>query len=141
MNRRYTLMAAALIETDDYFPDGRKQRLYWVKPWMQEKSLSVHNLLYKLERDPDEYKRLLRVSHDVFLQLLARIEARLQKRNTSMRCPISPATRLQLLFGPWEVSELWPGTRHDHALTYAGCARQLLHQMQNIRRVQAWACL
>lgn len=98
MKRRYAAMAAALEETeDDNFLDRRKQRSCWVKPWMEEKSLGVQHLLYnKLERDPGEYRRLLRVSHDVFLQLLARIESRLQKQNTNMRRPISPATRLQL---------------------------------------------
>lgn len=91
-------MAAALQETDDdNFLDRRKQWLCWVKLWLEEKSLGVH-LLYKLERDTGENKRLLRVSHDAFLQLLARTESWLQKQNTNMRCPMSPATRLKLIF-------------------------------------------
>ncbi|CAN8013038.1 unnamed protein product, partial [Ixodes pacificus] len=45
---------------------------------------------------PDEYRRLLRVSDEQFLQLLARVGPRIKRQDTVMRRAITPATRLQV---------------------------------------------
>lgn len=91
-------MAAALLETDDDDDILPTKRRYWVKGWMQHKDRGIQNQLYEelLESDLAEYRRLLRVPHDVFVELLARIRPRIQKQTTNMRRPVSAKTRLQL---------------------------------------------
>ncbi|KAG0443497.1 hypothetical protein HPB47_014845 [Ixodes persulcatus] len=100
MKRRYALMAAAFIETedDDDFLSGERNGSCWIKEWMEHKSRGIQNQLYEelLQTDPDEYRRLLRVPRDVFMGLLARIRHRVEKQDTNMRRSISAKTRLQV---------------------------------------------
>lgn len=65
---------------------------------MENKSLGIQHLLCEqlLKKDPEEYRRLLRVPHDVFIQLLDHVHHRIEKQATNMRCPISTKTRLQV---------------------------------------------
>ncbi|CAN7941854.1 unnamed protein product [Ixodes hexagonus] len=92
-------MAAALIETeDDEFVQQKKKVLHPFFRWMQHKERGIQNQLYDelLENDADEYRRLLRVPHDVFVELLSRIRPRIEKQDINMRRPVSAKTRLQL---------------------------------------------
>ncbi|XP_049271286.1 putative nuclease HARBI1 [Rhipicephalus sanguineus] len=99
MKRRYATMMAAVLETEDddaYFVS--RKRSCWVKGWMQEKSLGIQHQLYDclLKQDPDEYRRLLRMPHDVFERVLASVRPHIEKGDTNMRLAVSARTRLQL---------------------------------------------
>nr|XP_037275506.1 protein ANTAGONIST OF LIKE HETEROCHROMATIN PROTEIN 1-like [Rhipicephalus microplus] len=91
-------MAVALCEIDEDCYSFRRKRSCWQKDWVGRKELGVQNLLYKelLKTDHEEYRRLLRVSREQFLQLLSRVETRIQKKDTVMRQSISAETRLQV---------------------------------------------
>lgn len=91
-------MAVALCEIDEECYSFRRKRSCWQKDWMGRKELGVQNLLYKelLKIDHKEYRRLLRVSREHFLQLLSRVEPRIRKEDTTMRRSISAETRLQV---------------------------------------------
>lgn len=56
--------------------------------------MGVQNLLYEelLKTDLDEYRRLLRVSREQFLQLLSRVGPRIRREDTVMRRSISAET-------------------------------------------------
>ncbi|KAG0429118.1 hypothetical protein HPB47_023945 [Ixodes persulcatus] len=83
----------------------RKRRLaamaaasLWMKDWMCRKERGMQNQLYEelLDSDPEEYRRLLRVSREQFLQLLSRVGPRIARQDTVMRRAIPPETRLQV---------------------------------------------
>lgn len=95
--RRLAAVALALTIEDEEDPIEPK-RACWVKPWMCRKDLGLHSQLFSelLVSDPDEYRRLLRVSEEQFLQLLARVGPRIERQDTVMRRAITPATRLQV---------------------------------------------
>ncbi|KAH8041242.1 hypothetical protein HPB51_014390 [Rhipicephalus microplus] len=95
--RRLAAMAAALCEIDEDCYSFRRKWSCWQKDWVGRKELGVQNLLYKqlLKTDHEEYRRLLRVSKELFLQLLSRVETRVRKEYTVMRPSISAETRLQ----------------------------------------------
>lgn len=91
------VMAVALAELEEDEPRSCK-RTCWVRPYISRKDLGVQNLLLKevLQNNPEEYRRLLRVSHDQFQELLSRVGPRIARQNTGMRRSIDPATRLQV---------------------------------------------
>ncbi|KAL1446392.1 hypothetical protein MTO96_044603 [Rhipicephalus appendiculatus] len=75
MKRRKAAMAAAVeTEVDDACFVSRK-RSCWVKEWMQEKSLGILHQLYEclLKQDPDEYRGLLGMPHEIFEKVLASV--------------------------------------------------------------------
>ncbi|XP_065299973.2 uncharacterized protein [Dermacentor albipictus] len=65
---------------------------------MSKKMLGVQSLLYEelLKCDPDEYKRLLRVSSTQFFELLARVQHRIERQETTMKPSVPAKTRLQI---------------------------------------------
>ncbi|KAG0435071.1 hypothetical protein HPB47_018695 [Ixodes persulcatus] len=81
---------------------------------MEKKELGIQNQLYEelLESDSVEYRRLLRVPHDIFVELLARVRPRIQRQTTNMRRPVSAKTRLQLT-----LRYLASGESHHHSLS------------------------
>ncbi|KAM7309617.1 uncharacterized protein ISCGN_006618 [Ixodes scapularis] len=94
--RRLAAMAAAL-SCDEDESCGSKRSL-WMKDWMCRKERGMQNQLYEelLDSDPEEYRRLLRVSREQFLQLLSRVGPRIARQDTVMRRAIPPETRLQV---------------------------------------------
>ncbi|KAH6927854.1 hypothetical protein HPB50_009334 [Hyalomma asiaticum] len=93
--RKLVAMAAALeIAAEDYYDDEcgfmRRKRSVWVKPWLTRKSLSMQNQLYQelLASNPEEYKRLLRLSCEQFDQLLALIQPWIWRQDTAMRSSV-----------------------------------------------------
>ncbi|KAH7981292.1 hypothetical protein HPB49_022942 [Dermacentor silvarum] len=96
--RRLAAMAVVLSEIDEDFDLFPRKRSCWRKDWMGRKELGVQNLLYEelLKTDLDEYRRLLRVSREQFLQLLSRVDPRIRREDTVMRRSISAETRLQV---------------------------------------------
>lgn len=59
----------------------------WLKEWMHEKSLGIQHQLYDflLKQDPGEYRRLLRMPHEVFEKVLASVGLLIEKADTNMR--------------------------------------------------------
>ncbi|KAH7944681.1 hypothetical protein HPB51_028599 [Rhipicephalus microplus] len=96
--RRLAAMAVALCEIDEERYSFRRKQSCWQKDWVERKELGVENLLYKelLKTDHEEYRRLLRVTREQFLQLLSHLETRIRKEDTVMRHSISAETRLQV---------------------------------------------
>ncbi|XP_065285619.2 uncharacterized protein [Dermacentor albipictus] len=96
--RRLAAMAVVLSEIDEDFDLLPRKRRCWRKDWIGRKELGIQNLLYEelLKTDLDEYRRLLRVSREQFLQLLSRVGPRIRREDTVMRRSISAETRLQV---------------------------------------------
>ncbi|KAH7940749.1 hypothetical protein HPB49_005132 [Dermacentor silvarum] len=91
-------MAVVLSEIEEDFDLFPRKRSCWRKYCMRRKELGVQNLLYEelLKTDLDEYRRLLRVSREQFLQLLSRVAPRIRREDTVMCRFISAETRLQV---------------------------------------------
>ncbi|KAL1428898.1 hypothetical protein MTO96_016650 [Rhipicephalus appendiculatus] len=70
-----------------------------MKTWMFEKDGGIQNHRHRelLLSDPDEYRRLLRLSCEQFTQLLALVGPMIDRQDTAVRRSISPATRLQVI--------------------------------------------
>ncbi|KAH7940513.1 hypothetical protein HPB49_001157 [Dermacentor silvarum] len=96
--RRLAAMAVVLSDIDEDFDLFHQKRSCWRKDWMGRKELGVQNLLYEelLKIDLDEYRRLLCVSREQFLQLLSRVGPCIRREDTYMRSSISAETRLQV---------------------------------------------
>ncbi|KAH7932921.1 hypothetical protein HPB49_004900 [Dermacentor silvarum] len=97
--RRLSTLAVLLeVSEDDEVQAVKRKRLCWTKPWMSKKTLGVQSLLYEqlLECDPDEYKRLVRVSSPQFFELLARVKHTIERQETIMRPSVPAKTRLQV---------------------------------------------
>lgn len=71
---RLAAMDAALCCDEDESCAPKRSPL-WMKDWMCRKERGMQNQLYEelLDSDPEEYCRLLCVSHEHFLQLLSRV--------------------------------------------------------------------
>lgn len=69
-----------------------------MKPWISKKTLVVQSLLYEelLECNPEEYKRLLRVSSTQFFELLVHVKRRIERQETIMRPSVPAKTKLQI---------------------------------------------
>ncbi|KAG0435955.1 hypothetical protein HPB47_018229 [Ixodes persulcatus] len=111
--RRLAAVALALIiEDEEDFSEPKKA--CWMKPWMCRKDLGLHSQHFSelLVSDPNEYRRLLRVSQEQFLELLARVGPTIERQESVMRRAITHATRLQvtlryLATGKLFLSTLW----------------------------------
>lgn len=93
--RRLAAMAVALPELDGealFFP---AKRSCWQKDY---KHLGIQHQLYGelLVSDTEEYRRLLRVSREQFVQLLSLVGPRIERQDPVMRRAISAETRLQV---------------------------------------------
>uniref|UniRef100_A0A6G5A944 Uncharacterized protein n=1 Tax=Rhipicephalus microplus TaxID=6941 RepID=A0A6G5A944_RHIMP len=96
--QRIAAMAVVLAELDDealFFP---VKRSCWQKDYIANKHLGMQYQLYRelLLSDSQEYRRLLRVSREQFVQLLSLVGPRIQRQDTVMRRAISAETRLQV---------------------------------------------
>ncbi|KAH8025775.1 hypothetical protein HPB51_011453 [Rhipicephalus microplus] len=118
-------MAVALCEIDEDCYSFRRERSCWQKDWVGRKELGVQNLLYKelLKTDHEEYRRLLRVSREQFLQLLSRVETRIRKKDTVMRQSISAETRLQVTLR-YLASVINASPERVTAIVNAACVRR-----------------
>ena len=75
----------------------RKKRSVWVKPWLQRRNkLGVyHTLLQELRMEAEEeYKQLLRMSPELFDELLILVKPEIEKETTILRDPIPSALKL-----------------------------------------------
>ena len=90
------LLAAGLLVIYDY--ERREQRIarrrrraprtVWVRPWLLRRPIFGHyeNLLQELNRDDlREYKKFIRVSPELFMELVHRVGPRITKKNTNWR--------------------------------------------------------
>ena len=75
----------------------RKKRSVWVKPWLQRRNkLGVyHTLLQELRMEAEEeYKQFLRMSPELFDELLILVKPEIEKETTILRDPIPSALKL-----------------------------------------------
>ncbi|XP_012532152.1 uncharacterized protein LOC105834307 isoform X2 [Monomorium pharaonis] len=75
------------------------QRRMWVKPWVARRREQGchHNLFLELQlEDPNKFRRCLRMSVEIFEDLVIKITPLIQKQNTHLRESISPAERLSV---------------------------------------------
>ncbi|KAM7282308.1 hypothetical protein ISCGN_002458 [Ixodes scapularis] len=70
----------------------------WVKPYIQkrEQTGAHHSLTRDLLKDPNEFRRYLRMTPEVFQRLADGIRADVQKQDTVMRTAISAEERLEM---------------------------------------------
>ncbi|KAK8764665.1 hypothetical protein V5799_032727 [Amblyomma americanum] len=99
--RQLAAIAAVVIELDQLDDDSDNycaKRSCWQRNWIARKELGLQNQLYEelLEADRAEYRRLLRVNEEQFLQLLSRVGPRIERQDTVMRKAIPAKTRLQV---------------------------------------------
>ncbi|KAL1429142.1 hypothetical protein MTO96_016587 [Rhipicephalus appendiculatus] len=111
-------MALALSVEDDedvQISSFKRKRSCWMKTWMFQKGRGIQNHLYRelLLSDPDEYRRLLRLSCEQFTQLLALVGPTIAREDTAMRRSISPATRLQVTLRYLATDIGAPGSHGD----------------------------
>ena len=77
----------------------RKKRIVWVKPWLQRRSyLGCFDTLLKELRSKDEaeYKRFLRMTPQIFDELLELVEEDITKENTRFRDAIPTSIKLAI---------------------------------------------
>lgn len=98
LKRRLCAVAAALAAADDDEYYYHAKRTMWTTKWVSRKNRSASCLLYKelVVEDPNEYRRMLRLSDGQFEDILSRIRCRLERQTTNMRRPISPYDRLTI---------------------------------------------
>ena len=74
----------------------RKKRSVWVKPWLQRRNkLGVYRtLLQELRMEAEEYKQFLRMSPELFDELLILVKPEIEKETTILRDPIPSALKL-----------------------------------------------
>ena len=75
----------------------RKKRIVWMKPWLQRRSyLGCFDTLLKELRSEDEpeYKRFLRMTSQIFDELLELVEEDITKENTRFRDATPASIRL-----------------------------------------------
>ena len=76
---------------------SRKKRSTWVKPWLLKRHElgAFSNLLSEFRKeDLFEYGKFLRITPDIFDELLYLIEGSIKKQNTVMRDALSPNIKL-----------------------------------------------
>ena len=75
----------------------RKRRSVWVKPWLlRRRELGAFSNLLSEFRQEDifEYGKFLRITPDVFDELVNLIEGSIKKQNTVMRDALTPSIKL-----------------------------------------------
>ena len=109
MDEEDMLLAAALLVLDDY--EMRQQRVrrrairrrrwaprtVWVRPWLLRRPLLGHyeNLIQELNReDVRGYKQYMRVSPELFMDILHRVGPSITKRHTNFRAPLEPGLKI-----------------------------------------------
>lgn len=102
LEEQLLLLAAAglllpTIMKEEEVERKRKQRTLWVRTWLlrREDYGQYENLLHELHReDPKGYKNFLRVTPDIFHELVTRLTPYLDKKDTFMRKSLSPGHRV-----------------------------------------------
>lgn len=94
-----TVAATALIAVAVKLKKKRrkKSKSVWVKPWLSRReNLGVETTLLREFRSEDcfEYEKFLRMSPDIFDELLSIVEPTIKKQDTVMRAALSPGIRL-----------------------------------------------
>ncbi|XP_046384595.1 uncharacterized protein LOC124154737 isoform X2 [Ischnura elegans] len=78
----------------------RKRRQWWTRPWLERRDEGIgRGVLTMLENelvvdDPENYRNYLRMSEDVFMTLLNKVEGRIKRQDTNMRQCIPARKRL-----------------------------------------------
>ena len=96
------LLAAALILEEPEPGERPRRRLprprrYWVKPWPLRRPLygQYENLLYELHReDSQSYQNFLRMTHELFNELVERVGPLITKKDTFYRKALDPGLKL-----------------------------------------------
>ena len=91
------LVISSVIKKKKSLRKKRKQRTVLVKPWLNRRNeLGVYNTLLRELRmeDEGEYKKFLRMTPEIFDDLINLIECDIKKKSTIMRDPIPPNIKL-----------------------------------------------
>ncbi|XP_040358859.1 uncharacterized protein LOC121047583 [Ixodes scapularis] len=100
-----------------------------MKDWMCRKERGKQNQLYEelLHSDPEEYRRLLRISREQLLQLLSRVGPRIAQQDTVMRRAIPPEARLQVTLRFLATGESHPSLSRQYRLEHSS-VNDLIHE-------------
>ena len=101
------LAAALLLLRDNQRREERRRRgrirraprSVWVRPWLLRRPLFRHydHLMQELNReDVREYKHFIRVSPELFMEVLHRVGPRIQKFHTNWRAPLEPGLKIAI---------------------------------------------
>ena len=77
----------------------RRARRCWVRPFLLRRATHGHyvSLVQELQlHDRSTFKNFLRVTPDMFFEILERIEERITKKKTNYREPLDPGLKLAL---------------------------------------------
>jgi len=91
-----------LIEADELPPspaeDSGQQRRTWVKDWRVPKELGIYDQLISEVRtqDPQEFRRLMRLSVQDFQYVLEKIKPQIERQDTKFRKAIPADVRLAI---------------------------------------------
>ena len=110
MDEEDMLLVAALLVLDDY--EGRQQRVrrrarrrrraprtVWVRPWLLRRPIFGHyeNLIQELNReDLRGYKQFMRISPELFMEIVHRVGPRIEKQYTNWRPPLDPGLKIAI---------------------------------------------
>ena len=100
--QHYLLLAAALLLEEpepENIPRRRSRtpRRYWVKPWLLRRPLfgQYENLLYELHREDSKgYQNFLRMSPELFNELVERVGPLITKKDTFYRKALDPGLKI-----------------------------------------------
>ena len=79
---RHAAVLARLIQARQQLRQGRRQRRWWVRPWIQRRRLfgQYDTLFQELERESQgDYVGYIRMDRDLFVELLDRVTPRITK--------------------------------------------------------------
>ena len=76
---------------------GQRRRGYWTRPWiLRRRQFGLYDQLLVELRNEDRaaFKRFMRMPTEMYDEILARVEHRIQKQYTSFREPLQPGLKL-----------------------------------------------
>lgn len=93
IKRRDLLRLFIVLYVDEEKP--RKKRSEWVKQWLLKRRMLSHtHLMAELAMYPADWNNYMRMSEEVFLELLQMVDPFIRKKDTHLREAISPNERL-----------------------------------------------
>ena len=99
----------------------RRRRSRWVKPWVaQRNEVCMYSKLMKLLRDhnPEDFRQMLRVTPQMFDEILERVTPLIQKETTRFRKPLEPGLKLALTLWHLATGEKYRAMRFSWSVPH-----------------------
>ena len=113
----------------------RRRRSRWVKPWVaQRDQVCMYSKLMKLlrEHDPEDFRQMLRVTPQMFDEILERVTPLIAKETTNFRRPLEPGLKLALTLWHLATGEKYRAMRFSWSVphnTICKVVREVCHAL------------